>query len=208
MISVPGAAKLISEFAYHRYDTRANDALPEIAKRARAHGLPTAMLEHVAGDVVELHADLTIANASAWQQYGIAVNLGPKGKDRGAGYLVRDFGGRGGPTIKMGERTRGLAQYFRFVRAGAVRIGATSNTPDVLPVAFRNQDGSDVVVARSTKAGTIKVVGVPGGTYGMRYTTDLDTGRELPAVTVAAGQPLFATLPAPGIVTIYRKKVP
>ena len=206
MIAVPGVANLISEFSYHRYDSRANSALPDIAERARKHGVRTAMLEHVGGDVKELYADLTVANASAWQQYGLAVNLGPMGKDRGAGYYVRDFGRRDGPKIKMAERTRGLAQYFRFVRAGAVRIGATSSRSDVLPVAFRNPDGTEVVVARVAEAGTVKVIGVPAGAYGVRYTTDLETGRELPAIRLGVGQPLVVALPAPGVVTFYRKK--
>jgi hypothetical protein len=78
----------------------------------------------------------------------------------------------------------------------------------VLPVAFRNLDGTEVVVARVDKAGTVNVVGVPAGSYGVRYTTDLETGRELPSVTLGAGQPLVATLPAPGVVTFYRKKAP
>ena len=209
MIKVPGAANLISELSYHRYrDLFPNAALPDIVKRARKFGLRTAMLEHVGGDAAELHADLTIANASSWQQYAIATNLGLADKERGASYYVRHDAGREGPKIRMAERTGGLAQYFRFVRGGAVRMGATSSNAGVLPVAFRNPDGTCVVVASASKAANMKVVGAPAGAYGLRYTTDVDTGHELPAVTIDAGQPLLATLPAAGIMTLYQKKVP
>ena len=207
MVRVPGAANLISEFSYHRYrDPFPNDALPEIVKRARKLGVRTAMLEHVGGDAAELHADLTVGNASAWQQYGIAGNLGLQDKDRGGSYYLRDVAGRDGPKIRMAERTRGLAQYFRFVRAGAVRIGAMSSNSDVLPVAFRNPDGTSVVVANAAKPASMKVVGMPAGSYGVRYTTELETGRELPSVTISAGQPLLATVPGPGVMTLYQKK--
>ena len=44
----------------------------QIKQRARKFGKETAMLEHLTGDAKELHADLTEADVSAWQQYGIA----------------------------------------------------------------------------------------------------------------------------------------
>jgi len=206
MISVPGAAKLLTEFSYHRYDTFANDALPEILKRARKLGVPTAMLEHVGGDTAELHTDLTVANASAWQQYGIATELSLKDKDRGAYYYVRDLATRDTPKLKMAERTRGLAQYFRYIRAGAVRIGATSSSGDVLPVAFRNPGGSAVVVAQAKSPATIRVTGLPAGVYGLRYTTSLETGRELPVARISSGEALAARIPAAGVITFYQKK--
>jgi O-glycosyl hydrolase len=203
---VPGAVELLSELAYHRYrDASPNEILPEIVKRARKHGVETAMLEHVGGDVTELHADLTLGNASAWQQWGIATERGVRETDRGAYYYFRDAVAREGAGIKMAERTRGLAQYFRYVRAGAVRLSATANRSDVLPVAFRNRDGGIVVVAQAKQAGNITVLGLPAGTYAARYTTELETARELPASAVPAGGPLVGHLPAPGIITFFRR---
>jgi Glycosyl hydrolase family 30 beta sandwich domain len=106
----------------------------------------------------------------------------------------------------MAARTSGLAQYFRFLRAGAVRLGATSNRTDRLPVAFRNPNGAHVVVVQARSAGTITVVGLPAGSYGLRYTTATETGSELPPVHIGAGRSLAAHLPAPGVITVYQKK--
>lgn len=203
---VPGAAELLSEFAYHRYrDLLPDQALPEILGRARKHGIATSMLEHVGGDVAELHADLTVADASAWQQWGIATERMLGDKDRGAYYYFRDVAARDGSGIRMADRTRGLAQYFRYIRFGAVRLGATASRGDVLPVAFRNTDGGIVVVVQAKDAGNITVLGLPPGTYGARYTTEVETARELPGTTVFAGGSLVGRLPAAGIITFFRK---
>ncbi len=204
LATVAGATGLMTELAYHRYRDRSPDQfLPAIAARAKQYGLHTAMLEHVAGDALELHADLTVANAAAWQQYGVASELPLKEKDRGVSYYIRDLASPGGPKIKMAERTRGLAQYFRFVRFGATRIGARLSSGDARPVAFRNPDGTIIVVVQSDKAGPIRVQGLPASTFGIRYTTNLETARELPSVTIDANQTLIGTLPAPGIITFY-----
>jgi hypothetical protein len=206
LATVPGAAALVSELSYHRYrDLSPDGSLPEIAKRAREHGIATAMLEHVGGDARELHADLTLADASAWQQYGIATELGAREADRGAYYYIRDPVAREGSGLRMAERTRGLAQYFRYIRAGAVRLGAAADRRDVLPVAFRNPDGGVVVVVQAKRPGGIVVHGLPPGTYAARYTTEAETGRELPPTAVAAGEALASRLPAPGIITFFRR---
>lgn len=207
MMAVPGAADVISTFAYHRYDgASASVALPRIRERAARFGVGTAMLEHLTGDVAELHDDLTKANVSAWQQFGIAYRSSPE-RERGGGYhYLVDLGGREKPTVRMASRTRELAQYFRFVRAGAVRIDATSNDGDKRAVAFRNANGGHIVVVQAHRSGgTMSVVGVPAGSYGVRYTTADETGRELPAIGIGAGQALTAQLPAKGVITFYQK---
>ena len=71
LMAVPGAGDLVTTFSYHRYD-ETDSALPQIKQRARKFGKETAMLEHLTGDAKELHADLTEADVSAWQQWGIA----------------------------------------------------------------------------------------------------------------------------------------
>jgi hypothetical protein len=105
----------------------------------------------------------------------------------------------------MAERTRGLAQYFRFIRERAVRLGAIANRSDYLPVAFRNPDGTHVVVVQAMSAGAVTVLGAPSGVYGLRYTTATETGRELPPIRIGAGQPIATNLPAPGVITFYQK---
>ena len=202
--SVPGAAQLLSEFSYHRYrDPSVKDTLPEIAKRAKKLGVRTGMLEHVGGNIAELHADLTVANGSAWQQYGIATELGISERDRGAYYYHLEVT-RDGPVLRMADRTGGLAQYFRFVRAGATRIGAASNSADHLPVAFKNPNGTHVVVVQADRAGTIKVSGLPAGDYETQYTTATETAVNVQAGKLAPGGVLTARLPARGVVTVYQ----
>ena len=202
---VPGAAELMSEFSYHRYrDSSVKDVLPEIAKRAKKFGLRSAMLEHVGGNMAELHADLTVANASAWQQYGIAAELRMSDKDTGGHYYHLEST-RGGPVLKMAERSRGLAQYFRFIRAGATRIGAASNSADHRPVAFKNSNGTHVVVVQGDREGTIRFLGLPAGDYETQYTTATETAVKVAAVDVAPGGTLTARLPARGVVTVYQR---
>jgi O-glycosyl hydrolase len=207
MIEVPGVAKVASTFAYHRYDgaVAATVALPRIRDRARQFGIDTAMLEHLQGDVGELHDDLTVANVSSWQQWAIATNIASLAERGGYYYLVElNSGDR--PIVTMAPRSRALAQYFRFVRAGAVRIAATSNNGDEKAVAFRNTNGMHVVVVQANRQGTISVVGLPGGSYGVRRTTADETGRELDAIDIAAGQALKAVLPAKGVITFYQRE--
>ena len=206
-MEVPGASKLITTLAYHRYYDNASameKILPRIADRAKRFGIDTAMLEHLEGDVAELHDDLTKANVSSWQQWAIATNV--PSNPRGHYYTV-DFSTPKKPAVRMAPRTRELAQYFRFVRAGAVRIDATSNDVDKKAVAFKNVNGMHVAIVQSKDAGQISVKGLPAGTYGVRYTTAEETGRDLAAMNINAGEPLTMRLPAKGVVTFYQKSV-
>ena len=206
LIKVPGAAALIWQLAYHRYDGQA--AVRALSRdREESEGLrsPHRHARARGGDVGELHTDLTVGQrvglATVWDLH-CAVGLGKGQRELSLHHGV----GQGKPTLRMAARTRGLAQYFRFVRAGAVRLGASSNRSDRLPVAFRNADGTHVVVVQAGGAGAITVLGVPDGFYGLRYTTATETGRELPPVRIGAGQPVAASLPAPGVITFYQKK--
>jgi hypothetical protein len=206
MMQVPGVAGLITTFAYHRYDAPvASASLTRIRERAKKFGVETAMLEHLAGDVAELHVDLTELNVVSWQQYGIAYrNLPDRDRKGGYFYLV-DVDKR---EVKTSSRTPALAQYFKFVRAGAIRIDAVSNRADKKAAAFKNPDGAHVVIVQADRqGGTISVAGLPGGSYGVRYTTAEEIARELAAVTIGPGQALTARLPAKGVITFYQRPV-
>jgi hypothetical protein len=203
MMAIQGVAGLVKTFAYHRYDTVLKQStLEQIGMRAIRYRVETAMLEHLTGDAAELHSDLTQVNVSSWQQYGIAYRDLPD-RDRQGGYLflVDDAARR----IRMSSRTPGLAQYFKFIRAGAVRIGATSSRVDDKAVAFRNANGTHVVVVQAKQAGTLAIRGLPAGTYGVRYSTAKETARELPPVTVSAGAPLVEKVPSESTVTFYQR---
>ena len=226
MMAVPGVPSLISTLSYHRYDSpkpktivsiaeRAQALglsnglvdrvapIPGIAERARSRRLSTAMLEHLTGDAAELYEDLTKGQVSAWQQWGIATRLSAGMVDEGGHYYVLDQSNPRAPVLRMSERSRGLAQYFRYVRLGAVRLEARSSHSSVKPTAFRNRDGTFVVVLASDKPGPLVVHGLPAGRYLASYTTERETGRELPPLSSSGT--ITVRLPAAGIVTIHQQ---
>ena len=147
---VPGAAERVSVLSYHRYGGILPDrTLQQIAGRAKSAGARTAMLEFTHATVDDLFDDLVGGNVSSWQKYGIA------GPARGGGpqppgnmMIVADAGGQR-PRIGILPASAPLAQLFRSVRPGAVRIGATAGRQDVGAVAFRNPGGG---IAVSVKA--------------------------------------------------------
>jgi hypothetical protein len=223
MMAVPGVSSLVSTLSYHRYDRpkprtvtsiaeRARalglsnglvDRLvpvPGIAERARARRLSTAMLEHLEGDAAELHEDLTVGQVSAWQQYSIAMKSIGRTPDDAGDYYIGDFADPNAPEIRISKRSRDLAQYFRHVRLGATRIEARSSDGAVKPTAFRNADGTFVVVLASHEPGPMTVRGLPAGRYLATYTSAQETARELPPI-VSDGT-IAVTLPAAGIMTV------
>ena len=102
----------------------------------------------------------------------------------------------------MGERTKFLRQYFKFIRMGAVRIGAGTDGSDFDPLAFINTDGSYVVVIKAAKGGEIDINGLPQGSYDIAYTTDQKFDVHLPEMIIETGQSLMAAIPARGVLTI------
>lgn len=203
LAQVPGAVEALDELSYHRYRDAKWATVLEVAARAKQHGLKTTMNEQIgAGDRL-LHQDLRWGNNSAWQQFA----LGFPGKDDGSKYLiVRPAGSQ--PRVALAERTWRLRQYFKHIRAGAVRIEARTSDKRFDPVAFVHPDGRHTLVIRSEHAGPLTVHGLPGGRYGVVYTTDAEQGREGPELTASNGAPLHTHLPAPGVITIYAKSEP
>jgi hypothetical protein len=197
LVKVPGAAQLIDVLSYHRYGGVSTATLAQIAQRAASRGIRTGMLEHIASGVEDLYQDLTVGMNSEWQQFGLAF---PLDADNG-GLYYRIINGQ--PVES--SRTSGLRQYFRYVRFGAVRIGATSSLGSVRPVAFRNTNGGMVVVLHIEGARTVRVGGLAAGTYGASISTGSATGTELGDRVAGADGIVSVTAPAGGVLTIYRK---
>jgi len=194
---VPGALPWLSEISYHRYGIGA-PALRSIAQRGQRYHLQTAMLEHIGSGYEDLHRDLEVGHVSAWQQFVLAY---PARQDNGGAYfLIRTRPGAP-PAVEMASRTRFLRQYFHYIRAGAVRIGATSSDAAMDPLAFLNRDGRYVVVVKAEAAGSLAVSGLPAGRYSMSYTTEAGSSPETP-ITLAPGAPLQAAIPDRGVLTI------
>lgn len=198
----PGAIQYVGEFAYHRYCCASSAVLRAISDRAVKYNKKTAMLEWIGADHNTLHEDLKVGRNSAWQQYTIAY---PNEPDNGAQYYLVNDSDPNNPTIALGSRTKFLRQYFKFVRSGAQRIEATSANAALDPLAFINTNGKYVVVVKSTASLSFSVGGLPGGVYGVKYTTPVEYDVDLPNRTISAGQLLSASIPSGGVITIYAR---
>ena len=201
MIRVKGMKDILSSLSYHRYDNwKANGMLPGIAHRAHKYNIRTAMLELVHGDVDDLYHDLVYGHASSWQQYAIATNR----NKQDAYYYRADFSDPDNPALIMSPKAQQLAQYFKFVRMGAVRIGATTKSPNVKPVAFQNTDGSFTVVVNTEQAQDLSFHGLPAGHYDMRSTTKHDGVQEYEPISIKSGESLNTRISDKGVITIYQ----
>jgi glucosylceramidase len=80
-----------------------------------------------------------------------------------------------GNSVASSGRLWAFASYSRFVRPGAVRIGATTNDARLEVSAFRNRDGSIAVIAlnraRSRQTATFSLRGL-GRAQVTSYLTD------------------------------------
>src|SRR5262249_8378197 len=139
LIAVPGARQFITELSYHRYCGVSNASLDAISSRAIQYGINTSHLELIGADYNDLHADLTLGRNSAWAQYTLAIPIND-GSDDGAQYYIINDSDQNNPVITIGNRTKFLRQYFKFVRRGAIRIKATSGDSASDPIAFVNTD--------------------------------------------------------------------
>ena len=109
------------------------------------------------------------------------------------------------PEIVIGNRTRYLSQYFRYVRRGAVRIMAASKDDAFDPVAFVNPDGGYVVVIKADSGGELSIGGLPAGVYGVNYTTAEAFNVDGPERSVSADGVLDVGIPESGVLSIYKQ---
>lgn len=202
MLTVPRVLEYLTDISYHRYAGVSAANLAAIAARARQYGLRTAMLEHIGADYNTLHTDLRDGLNSAWQQYVLA---GCYPGDNGGKYYVIDTSNPQAPVVTLGQRARFFRQYFLYVRAGAVRIGATSTDSRYDPLAFRNANGKIVIVSRVSGAASILVHGLLPGTYGITYTTGTQSLVPLPDAVVSQVGTLQLQMPDPGVITVFQR---
>jgi len=196
--SWPAAARArVQTVVYHRYSGVSAGALQTIA----GLGKETAMLEwwSASNGYQVLHEDLKSGRNSAWQQGVLGGDQGPM-----ALYLI-DTSNPAQPVVTINDKTKFTRQYFKYVRRGAVRIGATSTSNALDPVAFINPSGGQVVVVKATGAASFTVGGLAAGTYGISSATAAAWGVTAPDQTITAGQTVTASLPGAGVLTIYRK---
>jgi len=207
MVQIPGVTQFLSELSYHRYAGASDSDLTAVANRAVQYNINTAHLELIGATYNDLHQDLTLGRNSSWQQFTLAQPSDGSDDVGGTYYLVNQQN-TDGPTLSLGSRTKFLRQYFKFIRSGALRIKASSSTDNFEPVAFVNTDGTFVVVVKTYAGGDMAIQGLPGGTYGVKYTTPDQYDVNATDVSISPGQAVNASIPDQGVITIYGKTTP
>jgi O-glycosyl hydrolase len=112
-----------------------------------------------------------------------------------------------GSTVTASARLWAFANYSRFVRPGAVRIGAATSDGNLDLTAFRNLDGSTAIVVLNTGTGpdtvsfALRNLGIRNGTLATPYLPDASSDTAAQAPVPVFGGSLTATLPARSLVT-------
>lgn len=144
-----------------------------------------------------VHTALTTGNVNGYVYwYGASV-----GATRGLVQLDGD-------GYRVSKRLWAIAGYSRFIRPSAQRIGATTGDGNLRLSAFRNTDGSIVVVALNTASSATAIsyalpnTGITTGTATPYLTNNSNSTAAQTAVRVTGGA-FTATVPARSLVT-YR----
>lgn len=193
----PPAARFIGQVTYHIYGAGGNRERNILRDWARGLGVTTAMTEKIGAGPDELLLDLTEANASAWQRYGLMWFGDEPGK--GTYFTIK-------PDCSGFLRSRQyweLHQHFHYVRPGAVRVKITSTDASVKPVAFLSPRRKPVVVIMNSGVARKAVIeGLPAGRYAVSLSAMGRPSEGLPPVDAAAGAGQAINLPARSVMTL------
>jgi glucuronoarabinoxylan endo-1,4-beta-xylanase len=143
-----------------------------------------------------IYTGLTTVNLSAFFYWaGVWFNSSDNGM------LIHDNNG----TIAASKRLSAFANYSRFIRPGAVRIGTTSTDGNLNTLAVKNTDGSyDIVVLNASYADTTasfalqNVINANSATPYLTNATN-DTAQQF-SIPISSGA-FSATVPARSLVT-------
>lgn len=119
---------------------------------------------------------------------------------------TRGFIQLNGDGYRVSKRLWAMANYSRFIRPGATRIGASSSDGNLRLSAFRNSDGSVVVAALNAGSSANQVsfslqnTGISGGTATPYLTNGSSSTAAQSAITVSGGA-FTATVPARSLVS-------
>jgi glucuronoarabinoxylan endo-1,4-beta-xylanase len=143
-----------------------------------------------------VHAGLTGANLNAFYYFwGISTTSHDSS-------LI----GLRGSTLTPAKRYYSLANYSRFIRPGATRISASSGAGDLQVSAFKNPDGSIIVVALNSGTGgtsaacTVANTGLSSGTV-TPYLTNGGSNIAAQSTIALNGGAFTATVPGRSLVT-------
>ncbi len=146
-----------------------------------------------------IYTGLTAANLSAFLYWWGAVGSSTTDNE---GLLQIN-----GSTVNTSGRLWAMANYSRFIRPGAVRIGATSGDSNLQVSAYKNTNGTVSVVVLNTASSAITAnyalsgTGVADGTTVTPYLTNGSNNTAAQAPTSVSGGSFSATIPARSLVT-------
>jgi O-glycosyl hydrolase len=112
-----------------------------------------------------------------------------------------------GSTVYTSGRLWAFANYSRYVRPGAVRIGATTSDGGLELSAFRNTDGTVAIVALNTASSpdpvtySLSGTGTPDGATVTPYLTNSSNDVAAQSATSVSGGSFSATIPARSLVS-------
>ena len=110
-------------------------------------------------------------------------------------------------TLEISKRLWALANYSRFVRPGAIRIGATSSNNGLKTTAFKNTDGSlSLVILNTSKSATpvtfsLQNTGITQDYVVTPYLTNNSNNTAAQAQLPIKQQTFSAAVPARSLVT-------
>jgi len=193
---VDGAMKYVSELSYHRYQKGSPENVAAIARLGEKYDKPTAMLEFWfgRGNINVLFEDLTVGNVSSFQGRTLAGHFDLK--------ETKD----GSLNVVMRRDARDNRRIYKYVRMGAVRIGADSSAGHIaLAAAFINPDGSAIVSVRTLGAGELEFRGLNAGAYEFVYTHE--KGKEPKPQTIMVGDDgrTRLSIAAKGVMTLAQR---
>ena len=142
--------------------------------------------------------DLTILNAKEWDWWtACSFGIYPDGLV----YLNNDDHS----DIQTSKRLWCLGNFSKFIDEGAVRIAADSGVKKLSNCAFRNPDGSTVIVYVNSKDidQTTKLAGINSGSYEI-YTTSAEYDLMMTASGDNAADTVIS-VPAQSVVTVVLK---
>ncbi len=202
----PGGIDHLAQITFHLYGHHNNVAHRKVIRNwANILGVTAAQTEWHAGVGLQaaevLHLDLTVTGVSSWEQYGLAWPVNAYSAKGGADYFLIDEDYRG---FRMNTNAWYLRHYMKYVRPGAVRIGARSDTSSIKPVAFvtPSQQHVAVIINANATPADIEIDGLQSGSYEVSSTADGHLGEEHPTLAALSGVPARVRLPARSVLTI------
>jgi O-glycosyl hydrolase len=147
-----------------------------------------------------IYSGLTSANLSAFLYWWGMVGSSTTDNE---GLLQLTSSG----TVTTSGRLWALANYSRFIRPGAVRIGVTSGDSNLQASAYKNTNGSVSIVVLNTSSSSIPAsyalqgTGITDGAVVTPYLTNGSNNTAAQATTSVSGGSFSATIPARSLVT-------